>query len=61
MSINKDTKAAIADRLEGWELFDFLQITIEDVIELFEDEIEENLEDVLEFCGLRIDNDKDDE
>ncbi len=59
MSINKDIKAAIIDRLEGWELIDFLQIDIETIVDVFEDEIEENLQDVLEFCGVKgLDSDE---
>lgn len=59
MSINKDIKAAITDRLEGWELIDFLQIDIETIVDVFEDEIEENLQDVLEFCGVKgLDSDE---
>lgn len=60
--LNKELKNILADRLEGWELVDFLQIDIDTVIDAFEDEIEENLADVLEFANIRnIDlNDDDD-
>lgn len=51
--LNKELKEILADRLEGWELVDFLQIDIDTVIDAFEDEIEENLEDVLEFAGIK--------
>lgn len=55
--LNKELKEILADRLEGWELVDFLQIDIDTVIDAFEDEIEENLEDVLEFAGIKgLDN-----
>lgn len=60
--INKELKKILADRLEGWELVDFLQIDIDTVIDAFEDEIEENLEDVLEFAGIKgLDNNSDEE
>ena len=42
-------RSAICDRLEGWELIDFLGIDIETVVDVFEEEILENLEDVIEL------------
>lgn len=60
--LNKELKNILADRLEGWELVDFLQIDIDTVIDAFEDEIEENLADVLEFANIRnIDLNTDDD
>lgn len=47
---------AIKDRLEGWELVDFLQVPIEKVLEaaIENDWIDEdNLADLLDFIGLR--------
>lgn len=47
---------AIRDRLEGWELVDFLQVPIEKVLEaaIENDWIdEENLADLLDFIDLR--------
>lgn len=56
--LGPELKDILADRLEGWELVEFLQIPVQDVIEIFEDEILANLEDVKEFAGLReLDND----
>lgn len=49
-------QGAITDRLEGWELVEFLQIPIETILNaaLEYDWInEENIEDVLELVGLR--------
>lgn len=51
--LSKETKEILADRLEGWELVDFLQIDIETVIDAFEDEIEENFDDLMEFAGIK--------
>lgn len=60
--LSKEIKEILADRLEGWELVDFLQIDIDTVIDAFEDEIEENLSDVLEFAGIKgLDNNNSDE
>lgn len=58
--LDKNTKNAIIDRLEGWELVDFLQISIEAVIEAFESQILENLEDVEDFVGLRNKDEEED-
>ena len=58
--LDKNTKNAIIDRLEGWELVDFLQIPIEAVIEAFESQILENLEDVKDFVGLRNKDEEED-
>lgn len=54
--ITKELKSALIDRLEGWELVDFLSIDIEDVISSFEEQILENIEDVREFIGLKDEN-----
>lgn len=50
--LDKEIKKALEDRLESWELIEFLGIHIETIIDVFEDEIIENLEDVLEFANL---------
>lgn len=47
---------AVIDRLEGWELVEFLQVPIEQVLlsALDNDWItEENLDDLLDFVGLK--------
>ena len=52
----KHEMEAIIDRLEGWELVEFLQIPIEDVlaVALENDWINyENEEDFFDFVGLR--------
>lgn len=48
MSIEELNKR-LADRFEGFELVEYLQISIEDVIEAFEDQIDEAREDLEEF------------
>lgn len=59
-TIDPALKKALADRLESFELVEFLQIPIEDTIELLEDVILQNLSDVLEFAGLEdYDNETD--
>lgn len=51
--MSEELKKILMDRFEGWELVDFLQVTTEEVIEAFEDKIDDNLEDVLDWVGLR--------
>jgi len=58
--LDNTIRKAIEDRLEAHELVAFLQLPIEDVVACFEDEILENIEEVLEYIGLRnYDNDND--
>lgn len=52
-----ELRARLIDRFEGWELVDFLSIPTEDVIERFDDFIQEHMRDVEELCGLRSDED----
>ena len=49
---------AIIDRLEPWELVDFLQIPMEEILEAFEDLIEDKIKDVQEFVGFSIDDEE---
>lgn len=51
-----DEEQAILDRFEGWELVDFLQVPVDEILDvaLENDWIDEdNLPDLLEFLGLR--------
>lgn len=52
-SLNNTIRDALADRLEAWELVDFLDITIEDVLAAFEDKVVENLDEVLDYAGIQ--------
>lgn len=61
--LDDEEQAVVVDSLEGWELVDFLQVPVEDVlaIALQEEWInEENCEDLLEFVGLRTEGDEND-
>jgi len=51
--VSKEFKAALADRCEGWEIAEFLQIPAEELIEAFEDDVEVNYDDLAEWIGLR--------
>lgn len=55
--LSKDFKTTLADRFEAWEIAEFLGISAEDFIEMFEDDIEANYEDVAEWIGLRTNGD----
>lgn len=54
--IEKETKERLTDFFEGFELVEFLQIRVEEVIERFEDEIEEALDDLEELMGVKRDD-----
>ena len=46
----------ITDRLEGWELVEFLQVPIKSVLDAAIDNdwiTEDNVEDLLEFAGIK--------
>lgn len=56
MNLTELEENVIRDRLEGWELVEFLQVPVDLVLQaaLENDWIdEENIEDVKEFIGLR--------
>lgn len=55
--VSKDFKNALADRFESWEIAEFLQISAEDFIDAFEEDIEVNYEELAEWIGLREDED----
>lgn len=51
--VDKEFKQLLCDRFDSWELAEFLDISTEDFIEMFEDDIEANYYDLAEFIGLR--------
>lgn len=51
--MDAEFKQILCDRFEGWELIEFLQIPIEEIVEIFEDKIMEAEEDVRDLAGLR--------
>lgn len=55
MALEKEFKKQLVDRFEAFELCDFLMIKTEDFIDAFEEEIEEQIDDVADFAGLRLD------
>lgn len=56
MELTELEENAIQDRLEGWELVEFLQVPIELVLQVAMENDwidDENVEDVQEFIGLK--------
>lgn len=56
MKLDDFVKYVIEDRLTGWELIEFLDIDIEDVLEVALEEEwinEENLQELLEHVGYQ--------
>lgn len=58
--LDRGFKTALSDRFESWELAEFLNISVEDFIEMFEDDIENCYDELAEWIGLRG-KDEDDE
>lgn len=52
MVLDKETQELISDRFEPWELVDFLQLKMDDILFMFREEVEENLDDILEFIQV---------
>ena len=51
---------ALIDKFEGWELVEFLNISIDRIVDLLEEDIVENLDDVYEELGLTVEDDNND-
>lgn len=56
--MDKETKLRIMDFFEAWDLVDFLQLSTEEVIDAFEDKMEEALEDIEEYMGIKNDGEE---
>ena len=50
-------RKALTDRYEGWELVELLSIRVEDVIDAFEMDIMDNLEDLKEELKINYEQD----
>jgi hypothetical protein len=51
--MDAETRKRIEDFFEGFELVEFLQIPVSEIIERFEEEIEEALDEIEELIGVR--------
>lgn len=50
--ITRELKERLADYFGSYELVEYLAIPVEDIIEVFEDAIDERLDDILEIMGI---------
>jgi hypothetical protein len=50
--VDRETKLRIEDFFESWELCEFLQLPVSELIERFEDEIEDALDEIEELMGV---------
>jgi hypothetical protein len=50
--MDKDTKDRIIDYFDPWDLVEYLGLSTEDIVEAFEDTIEEKLEAIEELMGV---------
>lgn len=53
--MSREQIAILADYFTGYELVEYLQIPVEDVIEAFSEKIEEALDDIEELMGVSHD------
>ena len=51
--MDRETKLRIEDFFESWELAEFLQLPVSELIDAFEDEIESALDEIEELMGVR--------
>lgn len=59
MTLTEFEVKALSDRLEGWELVEFLQLSIQDILDIAQSEDwinEDNIDEVLEFAGIKEDD-----
>lgn len=56
MNLDKQFKDALADRFEGWEIVELLNIPVETIIDMLENEIYDNLDEVKEAAGFYEDD-----
>jgi hypothetical protein len=51
--MTREQKDRLIDFFEGFELVEYLQLKTEDIIDRFEDEIDEAIDDIEELMGVR--------
>lgn len=59
--MDRETRLAIMDYFTAAELTEYLDISVEDIIDNFDDEIEEALDDILELMGVIDDSEIEEE
>lgn len=58
--LNKELRNQLTDFFDKEELVSYLPITVEDILDSFEDEILEILDDLCEIMGIEPETDEDD-
>lgn len=58
--MTNDLKKALADYFEAWDLVELLEIPTDDIIDAFEDMIEDRLDDIAEHIGYTESEDNSD-
>jgi hypothetical protein len=53
--LDKETKARIADYFEASDLVDLLKLAVTDIVDAFEDDIEEAIDDIEDVMGVERD------
>jgi hypothetical protein len=59
--MDTETRKRIEDFFEGFELVEFLRLDVSDVIDAFEEQVDEALEEIEELIGLRREYDDQEE
>jgi hypothetical protein len=54
--LDRDTKNRIIDYFDPWDLVEFLGVKTEDIVEAFEVEVEDLLDDIEELMGVTDDD-----
>lgn len=52
-------KELLSDRLEGWELAELLELTVNEICVEFKDKVEENLDELKQVLGINEEDDED--
>jgi len=52
--MDREFKERLIDFFDSWELVEYLRLRTEDVVEAFEDDIEEAQEDLEEFMEIGV-------
>lgn len=58
--LDRELKNAIIAYFEGYELVEYMQVSVEDIIELLEEHVLDNITDIKEEIGYNNDTDEDD-
>lgn len=57
----EDLFKIIADRFEGWELVELLELDAEEICRAFEDEVMENIDEIKDLLNIDTDDEEDEE